>query len=73
MRFLHVFLIATSLTALGSSVAFAYSNPARGGSYNGCICHFGYGSNGCIESVSCGSSGGRCVQACKLPTDYNIR
>jgi hypothetical protein len=73
MRLLHAFLFATALTALGSGFAFAASNPSPGMSYDGCVCRFGYGTNGCIESVACGSSGGRCAQACKLPVGYNVR
>ena len=71
MRFLQVFLLAIAWTALAPTLAFAYSNDARSPAnaiYSGCDCHFGYGSNGCTEAVTCSSEGGRCVRSCQLTT-----
>jgi len=71
MRFLYVFLAATALSTFGSTFAFSYGadSPAN---YAGCVCHYGYGDE-CTEVVTCGTSGGRCLKACRLPRDYFSR
>lgn len=74
MRILPVLLTAVALTALGSSFAFAYSSKNihnASSAYTGCVCLYGYGSDGCREVVSCGAGGGRCIKACQLPADYS--
>lgn len=71
MRYLPIFLLAMALTALGPTFAFSYSRDfhsyPRG--YSGCVCLFGYGSDGCTEVVSCSSEGGSCTKSCKLSAD----
>jgi hypothetical protein len=77
MRSLLIGLVAIIITTFASTASMAALHPGvkNMNSYDGCVCHFGYGSNGCAPSVACGSEGGQCAEACfvKDGQDYLSR
>lgn len=56
--------IVAALASTGPSLAWSHHETRNSSSYAGCVCHFGYGNDGCSPAVTCASEGGRCSEAC---------
>jgi hypothetical protein len=67
-----VAIIATAASAT-ASLAAQHRDIKSLTHYDGCVCHFGYGSTGCAPDVACASEGGRCAESCPIPNgeDYS--
>jgi hypothetical protein len=69
MRLSVACLMAITLSCVGPAFASHRGHDIEASyRYSGCMCHFGYGDNGCAEAVSCSGEGGNCTGSCVLPT-----
>jgi hypothetical protein len=68
MRPLLLGLVAIIPTLAGATASLAaqHRDMKSLNHYDGCVCHFGYGSAGCAPDVACGSEGGWCAEACLI-------
>jgi hypothetical protein len=77
MRSLLIGLVAIIIATFASTASMAapHREAKNIDKYDGCVCHFGYGSAGCGPTAACNSEHGQCGEACfvKNAQDFSRR
>jgi hypothetical protein len=75
MRSLLIGLVAIIIAtfAATASMAALHRGAKNINNYDTCVCHFGYGSNGCGPSAACSDEGGQCAEACSVKNGRDYR